>query len=485
MAAWRTSRGLAAMFAIGAALPLGVLALAASSSLAEQASARADADGRALALDGAARLADALSRGGNVRSTLASLPAEGAFVLSRDGARESARGPLPPDAALAALVGDRSSGVAASTEGRVAWGRVPGEDFVLVVPVAESAPLARESLALAAGAGLVAGGFAIVGVALAQLAIARPLSELARATARVARGDADARAPRRGTAEIVALGAAFNEMAAEIAAQRRALETANARLDGLLAARTGQLAIAVEDLAALSFTVEHELREPLRSLETVAASLLADDAEVPREEVRAALDAIRRKAARLQRVTRALREFDELSRREPALAEADVRAILDDVAAGLAPILAERGARLELDGEFGTIRADVEALAIAFREVVENGVTFNESPSPRVRVVGGAAGAEATLAFVDNGIGIPPERRDEIFHLFQRLHPAGAYGGGLGLGLALVRRVALMHEGRVTVEAAEGGGTRFVLSLPRGGPRPKPPLPAPARVRES
>jgi signal transduction histidine kinase len=70
----------------------------------------------------------------------------------------------------------------------------------------------------------------------------------------------------------------------------------------------------------------------------------------------------------------------------------------------------------------------------------------------------------------DNGIGIPPERQDDVFGLFQRLHGPAEYSGGTGVGLAVVRRVVERHGGRVWLTSTPGEGTAFYFTLGEPGP---------------
>ena len=75
------------------------------------------------------------------------------------------------------------------------------------------------------------------------------------------------------------------------------------------------------------------------------------------------------------------------------------------------------------------------------------------------------AGAMARLEVRDQGIGIPPEKREEIFQPFERAVSPNEYGG-LGLGLFIVRRIVEQHQGRVSVESSPGSGATFVVELP-------------------
>jgi signal transduction histidine kinase len=80
-----------------------------------------------------------------------------------------------------------------------------------------------------------------------------------------------------------------------------------------------------------------------------------------------------------------------------------------------------------------------------------------------------ADGGAALVGVRDHGIGIPPERRAEVFERFVQIH-GGRHYGGLGVGLYVSQQIAGLHGGRIEVEAPEGGGTRFVLKLPLDGP---------------
>ena len=71
------------------------------------------------------------------------------------------------------------------------------------------------------------------------------------------------------------------------------------------------------------------------------------------------------------------------------------------------------------------------------------------------------------MAVLDRGPGVPVEQRERIFEPFYRLPGHAEHAGGVGLGLSLVSQIAHRHGGQVRCEAREGGGSRFVLSLPR------------------
>jgi signal transduction histidine kinase len=98
--------------------------------------------------------------------------------------------------------------------------------------------------------------------------------------------------------------------------------------------------------------------------------------------------------------------------------------------------------------------------------LLSNAVKFvRPGVTPRVRVTGERREGKVVLSVVDNGIGIPPESRANLFKVFERLGPAKEYPG-TGIGLAIVRRAMERMDGECGVESEAGQGSRFWISLP-------------------
>jgi len=238
------------------------------------------------------------------------------------------------------------------------------------------------------------------------------------------------------------------QVEASTSAERRHLEDRHAR--------------SLEQLAA---GVAHEIRNPI----TAAKSLVQQMGEDPssKETLSYANVAL----AELDRVERSISHLLRFAREED-LDLSDVR--LCDVVDSALATFADRAARLavtverELDGA-GPVRGDAEKLRRVVINLVGNAFDALEqagTPDPRVRVLAGEslAGDRVWLRVRDNGPGMPPEVRERIFDPFYT-----SKQGGTGLGLALVRKVVEAHGGQVEVDAAPGGGTEFVVTLPRRG----------------
>ncbi len=97
--------------------------------------------------------------------------------------------------------------------------------------------------------------------------------------------------------------------------------------------------------------------------------------------------------------------------------------------------------------------------------LLDNAIKFSPEGGPVEVEVGRAADGEMCLMVRDHGIGIAPEKRQAIFERFYQAH-AEEHRSGLGLGLYITRQIVTQHDGTITAEFPEDGGTRFVVRLP-------------------
>lgn len=220
--------------------------------------------------------------------------------------------------------------------------------------------------------------------------------------------------------------------------------------------------------AALS----HDLKSPLASSLLAAESLLFSRPPLPPEQ----LELARIIADSTERMGELTRELLKLSRMDTDVAAwKDVE--LDDLVAvvveDLAAMIADTGARIEIQGPLPSALGNPSLLREAIQNLVENAIKYGRpSPeeSPWVRI--GEADAKwgrVGLAIEDSGRGVPEEERELIFRPFLQLKRDRG-SDGVGAGLAIVQRIVSVHGGSVRVEAGRKlSGARFVLELPRPG----------------
>jgi signal transduction histidine kinase len=144
--------------------------------------------------------------------------------------------------------------------------------------------------------------------------------------------------------------------------------------------------------------------------------------------------------------------------------------VIGEAITNLGMAIDEAGASVEVAGPLPMVRGDATQLARLFQNLIGNAVKFRspERP-PHLRIDAVVNDGMAEFRVADNGIGIPEESAERIFQIFQRLHGREQYDG-TGIGLAIVRRIAERHGGRVWVESAVGGGSVFHVLLPLDRP---------------
>jgi signal transduction histidine kinase len=145
--------------------------------------------------------------------------------------------------------------------------------------------------------------------------------------------------------------------------------------------------------------------------------------------------------------------------------------VVDAALTDLAAYLRTQPADIQRENSLNTlplVPLDKIWLQQALRNIIENAVKFNTQPQRHVRIGGRVAGADRVELYVsDDGIGIPPEEHAKIFQKFYQIETS--FTGqvqGMGLGLALVKRVVEAHGGEVRVDSTLGSGSSFTISLP-------------------
>ena len=214
--------------------------------------------------------------------------------------------------------------------------------------------------------------------------------------------------------------------------------------------------------------VSHEIKTPLTGL-LGAVEMLRDDP--PDASVRARLLGMaERESKRLNALVQQILDLARLEREGESLdlAEADLADIASETVEAMRPKAEAAGVKLTLSAERGTCAAKVDARLIG--EALDNLVAnaLRHSGSSDVEVSVSSSPREFVIAVEDHGVGIPPEHAERVFERFHRVDPArAAESGGAGLGLAIVRRIARMHGGDVSLSAVSPHGCRFAISLPR------------------
>lgn len=215
--------------------------------------------------------------------------------------------------------------------------------------------------------------------------------------------------------------------------------------------------------------VSHDLRNPLGV--TLAAADLLLDLPLDEEQRRRQAEIIRRSGERMQRLIEDLLDVSRIE--EDALVVRVSREGLGDIVEEARDLFADQAEskdiRLELEDvdEEAEARVDADRVLQALSNLLDNAIRLTPEGG-RVTLSVIENGAHVLLSVRDTGPGVPPELRETLFDRFSQADEADR--GGVGLGLTIVRGVAVAHGGDVAVESEPGEGSEFVLRLPKEGP---------------
>ena len=226
-----------------------------------------------------------------------------------------------------------------------------------------------------------------------------------------------------------------------------------------------ELRRANQDLEQFAYSASHDLQEPLRTIKIYAELLAAHLGTAVEGESAEFLDFLQSAATRMELLVRDLLAYTQVTRLDAKLEETDANQILAETLVNLGGAIAQSGAAVTSD-RLPVLRVHGTHLRQLFQNLIGNAIKYSsEDRKPTVHI--GAERQDGYWLFTvrDNGIGIPPEFKEQIFGLFTRLHNAEHYAG-TGIGLAICKRIVERYHGRIWVESEPGRGSAFRFTLP-------------------
>jgi len=219
------------------------------------------------------------------------------------------------------------------------------------------------------------------------------------------------------------------------------------------------------ELESFSYSVSHDLRAPLRSIDGFSQALVEDAGPTLDERSRSHLERIRSATQRMGRLIDDLLALSRVTRAEMKRERVDVSEIATQVAAELARHAPARAVAVTIAPGL-TATGDPQLVRLALQNLIENAWKFTSRRAQASIEVGPTKDAHGEPAFFvrDNGAGYDPSVATKLFGPFQRLHPASDFPG-TGIGLATVKRIVHRHGGRIWAEGKIDAGACFYFTL--------------------
>jgi signal transduction histidine kinase len=244
------------------------------------------------------------------------------------------------------------------------------------------------------------------------------------------------------------------------------LRTLNQELEVRVQQRTQELQAANADLEAFSYSISHDLRAPLRSVDGFCQMFIDEfGAGIP-PEGRRILDKACAGAVRMNQLIEDLLRFARFSRQPLQTRPVQMNALLRRVVANFQDQLRGRSVQLQMD-ELPDCVADGPLLEQVVTNLLSNALKFTAGRTHAHIEIGAARGVAEQVYFVkDNGVGFDMRYADRLFGVFQRLHSQAEFEG-TGIGLSIVHRIMRRHGGRAWAESTLQEGATFYFSLPQ------------------
>jgi len=265
---------------------------------------------------------------------------------------------------------------------------------------------------------------------------------------------------RDAAGEVIGVFAAARDITERRRAEE-ALQAAQAELEKRVLERTAELQAANDELETLVRTMAHDLRTPLRAMAGYSHLLDENEALQLDEESRHAVNRVKLGSKRMGQVIDGLMDYMQLRTQVVCRQKVDACSLAREVVSRLQSTLPPARQVYFTIGDLPPCRADPDLLQIVFANLLENAVKFTESCPEAQIEVGGQDGAYFVR---DNGIGFDPQYAEKIFSIFERLHRADEFEG-MGIGLAMAKRIIERHGGRIWAESQSGKGAVFYFTL--------------------
>jgi len=219
------------------------------------------------------------------------------------------------------------------------------------------------------------------------------------------------------------------------------------------------------ELEQFASIAAHDLQEPLRSIAGASQLLKEDFGSQLGPEGQEQIEDLLQGARRMQLLINALREYARAGIPAQPLKPVALDDALHGAMENLKSLIDSTGARLTAE-TLPIVPGDEIRLTQVFQNLISNAIKFRGSEPPRIHISAQAQSLEWEISVTDNGIGISPKNFQRMFVIFQKLHPRDKYPG-MGMGLAICKKIVEQHGGTIWVESSPAGGSIFHFTLPK------------------
>jgi len=257
----------------------------------------------------------------------------------------------------------------------------------------------------------------------------------------------------------------IEELNTQLLTAQSRLEEYASTLESKVRERTEALNGRNAELQDFCYSIAHDLRAPLRSIQAMSEVVLEDYGTLLDAAGHEYLTRISQAGRQLDQLTIDLLDYTRFSREEIRLTTISLEKVVDDVIKNLSESIRQKGAEISVRRPLPNVTGQHAYVVQILTNFLSNALKFvGPGRKPVIEITAAPNEGRVRIEVKDNGIGIPPEYREKIFLLFERLHPTGTFEG-TGVGLAIARKAAQRMKGDVGIMSGQDEGSTFWLEL--------------------
>jgi signal transduction histidine kinase len=249
--------------------------------------------------------------------------------------------------------------------------------------------------------------------------------------------------------------------------ERKRTEKALIENENKLEATLAELADKNKELETFVYTVSHDLKTPIVTIEGFIGALREDFGDLIDENAEKYLNYMSDASRNMEFLINDLLHLSRIGRLPERKIEFSFDDLMKKVLKTLQPFIDERGVTLKIEKDLPLIYGEMERLGQVMENLLSNAVKYigKENPAPQIDVGAIEQDGQKVFFVKDNGIGIEKHYYQKIFEIFHRLPSGKKLGEGTGVGLTIVKRIVEHHGGKIWLESELGKGTTFFFTL--------------------
>ncbi len=221
-----------------------------------------------------------------------------------------------------------------------------------------------------------------------------------------------------------------------------------------------------QELERFAFITSHDLKEPLRSIAGFSA-LIQRRLDTSNDDIlKEYLQFIKNSTFQLNELIDSISRYTLVSKNNVILKDVSLNDVIQEVERNLLGIIVDKSVQIQCS-KLPRVKGEKKMLVALFQNLIENGIKYNKSSYPRIKIDVEFAKNGYVFSVKDNGIGINAKYFDQVFESFRKLHSKVEFEGS-GVGLSVCRKIVQLHKGEIWLESTENEGSTFYFSIGTG-----------------